>query len=108
MKTHPLALVRGLPFAVLACALPCAALAQDAASARTPEIVAKVDPAELRASIDKLVSFGKRPTMSDTRSETRGIGAARRWVAARFAAISSDCGGCLTIATPAQTFTDTR
>jgi Zn-dependent M28 family amino/carboxypeptidase len=108
MKTLSFARIRGLPLAVLAYALPCAAPAQDAASTRAQEIVAKVDAVELRTSIDKLVSFGTRHTLSDTVSETRGIGAARRWVAARFAAISSDCGGCLAIVTPSRSFTDAR
>jgi Zn-dependent M28 family amino/carboxypeptidase len=75
---------------------------------RARAIVAGVDPAQLRATIDKLVSFGTRHTMSDTASETRGIGAARRWAASRFAAISKDCGGCLEIVTPSQTFTGPR
>ena len=75
---------------------------------RARTIVANVDPAQLRATIEKLVSFGTRHTMSDTVSETRGIGAARRWAAARFAAISKDCGGCLEIVTPSQTFTGAR
>jgi hypothetical protein len=46
--------------------------------------------------------------MSDTRSDTRGIGAARRWVASEFAAISEQCGGCLTIETPSDTVTGRR
>src|SRR6478752_5039262 len=41
----------------------------------------------------KLVGFGTRSTLSDTKSDTRGIGAARRWVKSRFDAISRDCGG---------------
>jgi Zn-dependent M28 family amino/carboxypeptidase len=108
MKPCRAALAGGLPLVLLGLALPSIAPAQDAASRRAQEIAATIDAAELHGSIDKLVSFGTRHTMSDTRSETRGIGAARRWVASRFAAISSECGGCLTIATPAQTFTDTR
>ncbi|GAB3786717.1 M20/M25/M40 family metallo-hydrolase [Dyella agri] len=63
---------------------------------------------ELRATIAKLVGFGTRHTLSDTRSDTRGIGAARRWVKARFEAISRDCGGCLEVITPSQTFTGKR
>jgi hypothetical protein len=46
--------------------------------------------------------------MSDTVSETRGIGAARRYAAARFAAISKDCGGCLEIALPSKVVTGDR
>jgi Zn-dependent M28 family amino/carboxypeptidase len=76
--------------------------------ARAREIVAAVDPNELRATDTKLVSFGTRHSMSDTKSDTRGIGAARRWVQSRFEQISRDCGGCLTIATPSQTFSGSR
>jgi Zn-dependent M28 family amino/carboxypeptidase len=64
--------------------------------------------AELLATITKLVSFGTRHTMSDTTSKTRGIGAARQWVKSRFEQISRDCGGCMEIVTPSQTFTGKR
>ena len=72
------------------------------------EIADPVDPAELHATIAKLVGFGTRHTLSDTKSNTRGIGAARRWVQSRFEAISKDCGGCLEIVTPSQTVTGQR
>ena len=110
-----LALASALVVASIGAASP--ARAQDAATrqalaasadARSRAIVATVDPAQLHATIEKLVSFGTRHTLSDTASPTRGIGAARRWVAARFAEISQDCGGCLSIATPSQVFTDKR
>ncbi|GAB2553779.1 M20/M25/M40 family metallo-hydrolase [Rhodanobacter koreensis] len=64
--------------------------------------------AELRATITRLVGFGTRHTMSDTRSDKRGIGAARRWVKSRFEAISHDCGGCIEVVTPSQMFTGKR
>ncbi|RQP22971.1 M20/M25/M40 family metallo-hydrolase [Piscinibacter terrae] len=67
-----------------------------------------VDARELRATIQTLVGFGTRHTMSDTVSETRGIGAARRWVQSRFNAIGRDCGGCLQVATPSQVVTGPR
>ncbi|MEZ6210809.1 MAG: hypothetical protein R3B46_06115 [Phycisphaerales bacterium] len=38
----------------------------------------------LEADLNTLTSFGTRHTLSETESETRGIGAARRWVADRF------------------------
>ena len=72
------------------------------------EIVDQVSADELHATIAKLVGFGTRHTLSDTKSSTRGIGAARRWVQSRFNAISKDCGGCLEIVTPSQTFTGKR
>ncbi len=43
-----------------------------------------VDPAMLRMYVDTLAGFGTRHTLSDTDSDTRGIGAARRWVKAQF------------------------
>ncbi len=67
-----------------------------------PAAAAAVSPAELRATIAQLVGFGTRHTLSDQASATRGIGAARTYAAARFAAISAGCGGCLTIEQPEQ------
>jgi Zn-dependent M28 family amino/carboxypeptidase len=63
---------------------------------------------ELRDTITRLVGFGTRHTLSDTKSNKRGIGAARRWVKSRFEAISHDCGGCIEVITPSQTFTGKR
>lgn len=67
-----------------------------------------VSEAELRNTITALVGFGTRHSLSDTESPTRGIGAARRWTAERFAAISKDCGGCLIIAQPSAMMTSNR
>lgn len=72
------------------------------------DIVGTVDPARLHDTIESLVGFGTRHTMSDTASPTRGIGAARRWAQARFEAISRDCGGCLQVDTPSQVVTGSR
>ncbi len=71
-------------------------------------IAADVDPKALEGTIRALVGFGTRHTLSDVTSDKRGIGAARRWTKARFEAISKDCGGCLTLETPSQTFTGKR
>lgn len=51
----------------------------------------------IEKDIRKLVSFGTRNTLSDTLSETRGIGAARRWIKAEFDRISAACGNCLEV-----------
>lgn len=72
------------------------------------EIATKVRETQLRADIEKLVGFGTRHTLSDTKSNRRGIGAARRWVESEFKSISAGCGGCLDIATPAETVTGSR
>ena len=56
-----------------------------------------VSAARIQTDIEKLVSFGTRHTLSETQSETRGIGAARRWIKAEFEKISAECGGCLDV-----------
>ena len=78
---------------------------------RHPEldtIAAAVSPESLREFDAALVGFGTRHTLSDTQSDSRGIGAARRWVKAQFEHFSADCGGCLEVATPSQVFTGKR
>ena len=72
------------------------------------EVVAAVTPAELNSTISTLVSFGTRHTLSEARSNSRGIGAATRWVQGRFADLSSQCGNCLEVVTPSQTFSGPR
>jgi hypothetical protein len=80
-----------------------AALLATTAAAPVP-----VSQAELKTTIETLVGFGTRHTLSDTTSDTRGIGAARRWTEARFAKISRDCDGCLIIETPSAMMTSPR
>ncbi len=72
------------------------------------EIALGPDPKELQATIQSLVGFGTRHSLSDTASTKRGIGASRRWVQTRFEQIGRDCGGCLSVLTPSQTFTGPR
>ncbi|MEQ6166602.1 M28 family metallopeptidase [Ekhidna sp. MALMAid0563] len=63
--------------------------------AQTPySIIEDVSADRIENDIKKLVSFGTRHTMSDIESETRGIGAARRWIKSEFEKISEECGGC--------------
>ena len=66
------------------------------------------DPAQLRATITALVGFGTRHTLSTTTDPKRGIGAARRWAAGRFAEIGRDCGNCLAIETIGTTASGPR
>lgn len=61
------------------------------------ELVTDTSPERIETDIRKLVSFGTRHTLSDTMSDTRGIGAARRWIYAEFEKISKECGGCLEV-----------
>ncbi|MFC2950875.1 M28 family peptidase [Marinicaulis aureus] len=61
------------------------------------EVQQDVSAARIEADITRLAGFGTRHTLSDTQSETRGIGAARRWIKSEFEAISRACGGCLEV-----------
>ena len=72
------------------------------------DIAGAVKPSNLHASDVAMVGFGTRHTLSTTTSKTRGIGAARRWVAAQFGTISKSCSGCLEIVKPSQVFTGER
>ncbi len=47
-------------------------------------LVGEVNPDSIAGYIEKMVSFETRHSLSDTLSETKGIGAARRWVASKF------------------------
>jgi hypothetical protein len=51
-----------------------------AQQAEIDAIVHEISPARIQGYVNKLVSFGTRHTMSETASDTRGIGAARRWI----------------------------
>ena len=68
-------------------------------------ISSRVSEASLRGYIEKMVSFGTRHTLSDQTSDTRGIGAARRWVESEFRKMSADCGNCLDVITVQDTVT---
>lgn len=88
--------MRILALAPLALLLPATAQAQE-----------KPDPAKLKASVEKLVSFGTRHTLSDPDHPTRGIGAARRWFATELARIGDQCD-CIEVANIARGFTGDR
>ncbi|CAM1341421.1 M28 family peptidase [Tenacibaculum aestuarii] len=59
------------------------------------DIINAVSSERIKTDITTLANFGTRHTLSDTVSNTRGIGAARRWIKAEFDKISSDCNNCL-------------
>ncbi|HEY7876574.1 MAG TPA: M28 family peptidase [Gemmatimonadaceae bacterium] len=56
-----------------------------------------ISAADIRRTDSALVTFGTRHTLSDTLSDTRGIGAARRYLYTTFTTISRGCGGCLRV-----------
>ena len=61
------------------------------------DIIKAVSANRIITDVETLANFGTRHTLSDTLSETRGIGAARRWIKKSFAQISADCGNCLEV-----------
>ncbi len=64
---------------------------------RVYDIINSVSVERLESDVTTLVGFGTRHTMSDTVSQTRGIGAARRWIKAEFERISAACNNCLEV-----------
>ena len=53
------------------------------------DIAEAISPERIEQDITTLVNFGTRHTLSQTESDTRGIGAARRWIKAEFEKISA-------------------
>jgi len=80
--------------------------AQDASAVlpTDPQIAAalrQISAARIQSTIEKLVSFQNRSTLSaqDPASiaSGRGIGAAREWIKSEFERYAHDCGGCLEV-----------
>ena len=61
------------------------------------DIIESVSSKRLEKDVQILVNFGTRHTLSDTLSESRGIGAARRWIKSEFETISKNCDKCLEV-----------
>ena len=96
---------------VMAAGLTGAAGAQVAPPSEVLDVhdhVAAVSADRIEADITTLVSFGTRHTASETESETRGIGAARRWIHDEFERISAECGGCLEVMYVSETISGER
>jgi len=90
---------------LMVCAAPAVAQRKPASRGGVdPQIAAamkEVSPARIRATIEKLVSFHTRSTLSAADPATiasgRGIGAAREWIRSEFERYSKACGGCLEV-----------
>lgn len=72
------------------------------------EAIRQASADHMRQTIEKLVSFQNRSTISAQDEESlkagKGVGAAREWIKAEFERYSKDCGGCLEVKT--DTFTE--
>src|SRR5262249_54327749 len=77
-----------------------ASVAGRARSTLSPQIrriVKQISASNIRSDIEKLVGFHTRHTLSETESETVGIGAARRWIKSEFDRYSRESGGRLKV-----------
>jgi Peptidase family M28 len=62
--------------------------------------LAQVSGARIRQTIEKLVGFGTRDTISSMETDLppgQGVTAAADWIAGQFEEISKECGGCLEV-----------
>ena len=71
---------------------------------RITEAIQQVSADHVRRTIEKLVSFQTRLTLSaqdqaSIKARGKGIGAAREWIKAELERDSRDCGGCLEVKT---------
>lgn len=66
-------------------------------SAVAQRVMAEISHERVRADIERLVAFGTRHTLSDTTSDTRGIGAAQRWVKGELEKAAATSGGRMSV-----------
>ena len=64
---------------------------------RIYSIIDAVSADRIEQDVRTLAGFGTRNTFSDTLSDTRGIGAARRFIKEEFEKTSTNCGDCLEV-----------
>ncbi|MEY4014465.1 MAG: hypothetical protein RLZZ290_1329, partial [Pseudomonadota bacterium] len=62
-------------------------------------VIAPISANSIERRVKALSAFGTRHTASETQSETRGIGAARRWIERELRECSSKSGGRLEVST---------
>jgi hypothetical protein len=60
-------------------------------------LIRQVDPQRIEATIQRLVQFGTRHTLSSQTDPVRGIGAATTWVFEQLQAIAATSGGTMTV-----------
>jgi Peptidase family M28 len=94
--------------AALGCLLLAGAAPPPSTGARLRAIIAPVSSAQMKKTVEALVSFGTRHTLSSQTDPKRGIGAALEWTRGEFQRYSAACGNCLTIVDPSEVFTNDR
>lgn len=65
--------------------------------ARLYDIIQSISSERIEIDVRTLANFETRNTFSDTVSNKRGIGAARRWIKSEFETISKECNNCLDV-----------
>src|SRR5215831_18764931 len=60
-------------------------------------LISQIDPNRIQATIEKLVSFGTRHTLSSQTDPVRGIGAATAWVTQQMQAFAATSNGNMTV-----------
>lgn len=63
-------------------------------------ILREVDPDRIQAIVERLAAFGTRHTLSSQTDPTRGIGAAREWIAAEMRRDAARSRGRMTVTVP--------
>jgi hypothetical protein len=82
---------------ILSATIPALPAAEPKRNAQIVEVATHISPKQIETNIRKLVGFGTRHTLSATTSETRGIGAARRWLQEEFERYADQSGGRLQV-----------
>ena len=99
-RSNSLAVVASVMAMLLAACSTPAGRPNEPGTAQNADVTAAaaaVSTQRIEARIRSLVGFGTRHTLSATDSETRGIGAARRWIARELQACSTATGGRLQV-----------
>ncbi|MEO7746764.1 MAG: M20/M25/M40 family metallo-hydrolase, partial [Actinomycetota bacterium] len=61
------------------------------------QLLKQIDPKRIEATVNALVSFGTRHTLSSQTDPERGIGAARDWLYAQYQQIAATSGGRMSV-----------
>ncbi|RDB23934.1 hypothetical protein Hypma_009512 [Hypsizygus marmoreus] len=79
---------------------PGQALTPQLADTELTQILSQIDPRRIQAIVTKLVSFGTRHTLSNQTDPSRGIGAARDWIASEMQTYAAVSNGRMMVTVP--------
>ena len=94
-------LMSAVPLAVALLSQQPASMPAEAAYPQIAAALRDISPARIQQTIEKLVSFSTRQTLSsDTAASSgKGANAAGEWIRSEFERYSKECGGCLQVKT---------